>query len=347
MYEDLLGYLLGELNAVERRQMEDALAADPQLRLRYERLRRTLEPLDSLAGDHDPPPGLVDRTMHALDQHADACRPTPRRVDPSRPKSMAPWRGDAAVEQPSFYSISDGIVLALVGLAAITLFLPALANSRYTARKEACQNNLRLIGSLLLDDSLRHGAVFVEIPTTGNQAFAGRFASTMIDRHLLPADTSALHCPGVERRGDVPRTRVPTLAQIDAASGTELDRLQQMAGGDYAYAVGYRDDHGQYVPIRNLNRPYFPILADGPSLHLVGRKSANHGGRGQNIFYEDGHVAFVTELKRFVGDDPWRNRQGHAEAGDGRDDAVLLRSGWPPLVPSAEDDSSALPQPLR
>ncbi len=346
MHEDLLGYLLGELNADQQRQMEAALAADPQLRREFERLRRTLEPLDSLADDQDPPSGLADRTLRAIEQHDEACRPMPRSVVESHAPPTPSWH-DPAAAQPHLSSISDGIVLALVGLTAITLFLPALANSRYAARKVACQNNLRTIGSLLIDDSLRHGGKFVLIPTMGNQAYAGRFASMLVDRQLISANTTALRCPGIEWRDDLQPWRVPTPPQIDNASGAELDRMQQMAGGSYAYAIGYKDDQHHYQPIRNLNRPNFPILADVPSLHLAGRQSANHGGRGQNIFYEDGHVTFVTELKRFVSDDPWRNRQGHAEAGIGRDDAVLLRSEWPPIVPGAADDSNEPLQPLR
>jgi hypothetical protein len=231
-----------------------------------------------------------------------------------------------------FYSISDGIVLALVGLTAITMLLPALANSRYESRKVTCQNNLRQVGSLLIDDSLRHGQQFLEVPVSGPRAFDGIFAPELVKRQLLPADTTALHCPGVAWRDDTGRQqRVPTLEQIDQATGAEAELLRREAGGSYSYVVGYIDGQNRYRQIRNTSRAYFPILADAPSLHLEGRRSANHGGRGQNFMYEDGHITFVTRLVQFGRDDPWRNQQGHAEAGMGRNDAVLLRSEWPPI----------------
>ena len=48
MREDLLGYLLGALNAAEQQRIESRLAADPQLRRELHRLQRCLEPLDAL-----------------------------------------------------------------------------------------------------------------------------------------------------------------------------------------------------------------------------------------------------------------------------------------------------------
>ena len=48
------------------------LAKNPQLRLELERLRRCLEPLESVpeAADVDPPAGLADRVCDAIEAHA-------------------------------------------------------------------------------------------------------------------------------------------------------------------------------------------------------------------------------------------------------------------------------------
>ena len=140
---------------------------------------------------------------------------------------------------------------------------------------------------------------------------------------------------------------VPTLEQIDNATGADLVRLQQRAGGSYAYAIGYVDDRGRYRPIRNRSRPFFPILADAPSPYLEGRQSANHGGRGQNMFFEDGHIAFVTELTQFVGDDPVRNRLGARQFGLDSEDAVLLPSPMPPILRSTRPVPTLIRRPLR
>ena len=347
MHEDLLGYLLGALSADEQRRIENALAVDPQLQRELEQLRLSLEPLDSLQDETDPPSGLANRTLRAIERFDEARRPTPRNVARSRATDsefVSPDRRSASTRR---YSYSDGIVLALVGLAAITLFLPALVNSRYAARKVACQDNMRSIGGLLIDDSFRHGGMFIPVPLTGKHAFAGIFASQLLEQKRIPADTSTLLCPGTPWREDVDSWSVPTLEQIDNATGAELDRLQQLAGGSYAYAIGYVDDRGRYRPIRNRSRPFFPILADVPSPHLEDRQSANHGGRGQNLFFEDGHITFVTELKHFVGDDPIRNRLGVREYGLDREDAVLLPSHMSPILQGTKPARTLICEPRR
>ncbi len=335
MHEDLLGYLFGALSADEQRRVEDALAADPQLRAELERIRGSLEPLDELSEPVDPPAGLAQRTLDSIAQFELSHRPTPRSLQPQdaplhpRRCSRAGAAPDKGSSQHRLYNMADGLVLALVALTAITILMPALVNSRYESRKVACQNNLRIVSLALIQDSLRHANRFLEVPESGNRAFDGIFAPILVDRQLLPVNTTALLCPGVGPRGEVVSWRVPTLAEIDAARELELQRLRAMAGGNYSFAVGYTDQQNRYLPIVNTSRPYFPILADAPNVHL--ESSANHGGRGQNFVYEDGHITFVMRLDELNQDDPWRNYQGLAEAGNGQNDAVLLRSESPPF----------------
>lgn len=330
MREDLLGYLLGALSADEKRRVEEALAVDPQLREELEHLRSLLRPLDALNDDQSPPAGLADRTLQAIGRHDEAHCSVPRSVAQSSTVDDELPAGSSF--QSRLAGLSHGIVLAFVGLTAATLLLPALANSRYQARKSACQNNLRTLGNLVIDDSLRHGGAYILVPLTGNRAFSGIYASTLLQRQLIPADTNSLICPGAVSGEDLNTWSLPTLEQIDNATGAELDRLQQAAGGSYAYIVGYLDQQGHYRAIRNESRPNFPILGDVPSFHLEGRQSANHCGRGQNMFFEDGHIRFVTELTQLVGDDPIRNRRGNPEYGLDGDDAVLLPSSMPPIA---------------
>ena len=66
-------------------------------------------------------------------------------------------------------------------------------------------------------------------------------------------------------------------------------------GGSYGYCIGYVDQ-GVYQPTRNLGRPGFAIMADAPCEDRPGRQSDNHGGRGQNVLFEDGHVAVPRQL---------------------------------------------------
>ena len=330
MREDLLGYLLGALDPDERCRIESELARSPQLRGELRKLRQHLEPLETLNQEVEPPEHLVEGVEALIARHEEAsCRPVPRSLITA---------GAGSVERIGRYAASDGIVLALVGLVAFTLFLPALANSRYLAGKIACQDNLRGLGFQLLEFSGRQpDRSFPFVPVSGNRSFAGVFAPTLLDSHLIPRRCSWLVCPGAVRDDQNAGWSVPTLQEIDRARGYWLVKLQSRAGGSYAYSIGYVEN-GRYRAVRNRGRASFALLADMPSLYLQGRLSANHGGRGQNIFYEDGHILFVIDPANGCGDDPLRNRFGFAEYGADRDDAVLLGSIMRPVVELGRDE---------
>ena len=103
-------------------------------------------------------------------------------------------------------------------------------------------------------------------------------------------------------------------------------------GGDYAYSLGTYSN-GYYRPPRNLLRECFALLADAPSLHLPGRQSGNHGGRGQSVMFEDLHIEFLaTPQCEPRGDDVYRNRLGFVEAGLDEYDSVLGISNSRPLM---------------
>jgi hypothetical protein len=121
------------------------------------------------------------------------------------------------------------------------------------------------------------------------------------------------------------------LLDIDQARGPRLRVLQGRAGGSYAYCVGYIEN-GHLRAVKNRSRAGYALLSDAPSFHLPDRRSANHGGRGQNIFYEDGRITFVTDLRVVPGDYPLLNWDGFAEAGVDCSDAVVLPSGSRPIV---------------
>jgi hypothetical protein len=279
----------------------------------------------------ETPAGLADRVCDAIAAHAAARRPTPRSLSSAR---------SAAGMRLQRYSVSDSIVLSLVVLVAFTLVLPALVNSRYQARKVACQDNLRVLGEGLLNYS-RHdpGQRFPLVPISGSRSFAGVFAPILFEYEMVGPDSAQVVCPGSDLASELAVNdtswSVPTLQEIDRAERFTLQRLQNRAGGSYAYCVGYLED-GRLQAVRNASRPNFALLSDAPSYYLPDRRSANHGGRGQNVYYEDGHYAFVTDVRFVAGDDPWRNREGFAEAGRDQFDSVVLPSGMRPVVDPPE-----------
>jgi hypothetical protein len=327
MHEDLLGYLMGALDADERARVEAELAKSPQLRMELARIRRCLEPLESIreAADVDPPAGLVERVCDAVEAQVAARRPTPRR--------LLSAHASAGICHLERYSVSDTIALSLVVLTAFSLILPALANSRYQARKVACQDNLRVLGEGLLTYSARDpGQRFPLVPLSGSRSFAGVFAPILLDHEMLGPQGSQVICPGSDLATGDRNWTVPTLQEIDQAEKSILQFLQDRAGGSYAYSVGYVEG-GQLHAVKNRGRSNFALMSDAPSCFLPDRRSANHGGRGQNVYFEDGHYAFVTDARIVPGgDDPWRNEADFAEAGTVEDDSVVLPSAMRPVV---------------
>ncbi|MHB8971519.1 MAG: hypothetical protein ACYC3X_08425 [Pirellulaceae bacterium] len=322
MHEDLLGYLLGALDADEQSRIEAKLAESPRLRLELARLRQCLKPLESTWDDWDPPPGLAGRVCESIDAYERSCHPAPR--------SLSRMRMAAGLCLQR-YAVSDCIILTLVVLIAFTLFLPALANSRYQARKVACQENLWTLGKGLFSYSELQLNRFPLVRISGNRSFAGVFAPILLEHELLEPENPPLVCPGSELAAERDGWFLPTLLEIDQATGPRLRILQDRAGGSYAYCVGYLEN-GRLRAAQNQSRAGFALLSDAPSFHLPDRRSAHHGGRGQNIFYEDGHVTFVTDLRALPGDHPLLNWEGFAEAGVDCSDAVLLPSGSRPVV---------------
>jgi hypothetical protein len=151
-----------------------------------------------------------------------------------------------------------------------------------------------------------------------------------LDHELLDPTRPHLVCPASTLAQRATEWSVPTLERIDRAHSSQRWLLQSQAAGSYAYCVGYVEN-GRLRAVKNEDRASFALLADAPSLNQARLRSANHGGRGQNIFFEDGHVAFVTDVRLLPGDNPFRNRDGLAEAGTDRSDAVILPSLLPPL----------------
>ena len=72
--EQLLGYLLGALDAAESRQVEAELDKNPALRVEMARYQELLSRLgmDEEPEEFEPPRGLADRTCDFIAAHGDA-----------------------------------------------------------------------------------------------------------------------------------------------------------------------------------------------------------------------------------------------------------------------------------
>ena len=207
-------------------------------------------------------------------------------------------------------------------LAVAMLLFPALLHSRYDSHIAACQYQLQELSRSLLSYSDKNAGYFPMIPASGNRSVAGIYAPVLVHEGYL-ANSRSLVCPSSRLAHCADRWRVPTWGELDQAQARALRVLQRHLGGSYGYTLGYLDN-GCYRPVRNAGRPYYALLSDAPSLHLPGRQSDNHGGRGQNVLFEDGHVVFLTECVETLGGDAlFLNRPGYVEAGVDRQDSVI------------------------
>lgn len=295
-------------------------------------MRHKLRTLEKGRPDYQPPLGLAARTCESIfccggvfeceppefptasrrTSAADLCEPAPAAV-----AGRGGWR-------PIDVAAAAGIVAA-----AVLLILPAVANSRFEARIAACQNNLRQIGLALTEYSGANQGYFPPVPTKGPLAAAGVYAPTLVRAGYLP-NPRVVICP-CSPLAEADDFEVPAIQQLVSADPRRLRCLQRQMGGSYGYAMGYVEG-GHYRANRNLARFHFAVLSDAPCLHLPDFQSDNHGGRGQNVLFEDGHVVFLTKPQPTdFFDHFFLNDTGFVAAGRRRDDSVIGSSGTSPL----------------
>jgi hypothetical protein len=106
---------------------------------------------------------------------------------------------------------------------------------------------------------------------------------------------------------------------------------RRIMGGSYAYQLGYVEGD-RYCAIRNEGLCRKAVLADAPSDQCKNLQSANHGGCGQNVLYQDGSVCYEKKctLSELDDDHLFLNDDGEEAAGLDRFDTVLGRSGATP-----------------
>ena len=322
--EQLLGFLLDALDDVEREEFERQLQHDPQLQLELESLQSTLEPLAESYEEHEPPPTLAERTCALVTGHANA-----ERVTLARPGFSAAAASGVA---GSRFSLADMFVAAGIFLAAAMLFFPVILNSRHLARQTHCQNNLSHLGLALANYSDKDpGGFYPCVPTEGKFSFAGIYAPILRDSGYLQDPTWIL-CPSSSLAQDPGGFRIPSLAELDRANRITIVVFRRVAGGSYGFNLGFVVDGRHHWP-RNKGRTHFALMADAPNPAWRDLRSLNHGGRGQNLLFDDGHVRFVVEC---VGegylDHPFQNHFGRPEAGVDENDSVIGSSFRSPFL---------------
>ncbi len=308
LHQLLIGYLLEILDPPDRAEVERLLALRPDLVAELERLKASLGPLSLDTDDFEPPADLAQRTADRVT----ATSPDLIPAELANPRGGWRWM--------------DYLAVTAVTVAALMLLAPAMQVAKYRADLAGCQSNLQRIGMALGQYKHTHNGVFPLGQPGEPLAVAGGFAPLLVEHGYLN-DARAFRCPGIGGQRD---WRMPSRADLEAATPTQRVALQEQLSGDYGSTLGVWD--GRTVrAVRDQGRSHFALVADTPSRHLAKLQSSNHCGRGQNVLFEALNVRFLPSPQPLddTADSIYWNRCGYVGPGVALDDAVIGRSGTP------------------
>jgi anti-sigma-K factor RskA len=324
MRDDLLGFVLGALDASEHEQIQQRLEQDAHLRERLERIRRGLRRIDWERQQVEPPAGLAARTCQLVERITD-----PPGIPPAAAlrniRGLTPASRSERSADRSRWTMPDVVVAAGVCLAMACLLLPAIHQSRNRYLVELCANRQRNV-FLALDQYSSDRGYFPVIPASGNAAVAGVYATKLLELELV-RDASDFVCPAAT--GSRLVVGIPTtMQQIYSAQGPQLWKIYHAMGKNYAYRFP-PVINGHLQRVRNQGRTGFALLSDVPLMQSTNSAISSHG-RGQNVLFEDGHVGYLTS-RWLRNDDLFLNHWGLVEAPLDPDDCVLAPSYSSPL----------------
>ncbi|MCG8652681.1 MAG: hypothetical protein MI861_22770 [Pirellulales bacterium] len=340
-------------------RIKQLLREDPVARRELAELERSLKPLEEGYEAVDPPPAdLVSRTMANLPPLPDLPGQVPNLPGqvPATAEKQAPATAEkvesssgalipmqCVVEAPKNAAMAwtDWASGAVAAAMLLGLLLPTVAHERFRARKTACQDKLRELGTELTEFVNRNQqSRLPAVSESGPEAFAGVYAVRLYEAGLLD-DPFLRWCPSVDPPDLDELTLISpeemvTTSDLRQASVDRLRQIQRFIGGHYAYTLGViEQDH--LAPPRFESRSSFAVMSDAPMVGLpggrLGADRIGHGGIGINVLYEDGRVQFLTlSSLESIPDHPLLNHRGRAEAGVNIDDASLAPSWRPPFI---------------
>lgn len=310
--DQMLDYVFNQLDEPSREDFERELASDPAGSDRVARLDGAVRRLIDDGDDYAPPVGLASATLALVERRKS--RPQVQDFIPTR----VPFR------------MADFAVAATVFFAAIfTLAVPIL-RSRAQMDQAACAFNLGRVGVSLAKYSTTHGT-YPHVPAS---LPAGAYGVMLQDSHTL-SDPGVLLCPTASRSKSP--SALPDFERFQKLAASSPDACCRLFDGHFAYNVGYRSPNGQVAPVSDSLRSSVPVASDGPPWSdeegVLDGNSPNHGGRGQNVLFTDGHVSF--RRNRWIGPndtDLFLNEAKLPAHGLTPEDSAVLPSGAPVRV---------------
>lgn len=308
--QEMLDYAFRQTDELSREQAARAIADDPILAQRLDRLERAIERLADDGEVIEPPRGLAERTITFV-----AERRRPRRTILDFVPVKVPFRW------------ADVAVAAGILLAGLVTLLPAVHRSRQRMDQAGCGFNLQQLGMGLA----QYADVHHYYPYATPDSHAGTFPAMLKDAGLL-SDVGTLDCPCNGKsptKGPLPGHRELAMLRLN-----DPDRYRKLLCWDYAYNVGYQHTPGRPGPVLAVHTSNVAILADEPphedGTTVLEGNSPNHGGRGQNVLFADMHVRWHnTRRTSPVDADMFLNEDHRPAPGVSPTDAVLLPGQFP------------------
>lgn len=351
--EEIIAYLLGDADHALIQRFSQLLPVDKELSERVVHFRALLWHLDQSNERFEPPADLIDKTLKRIPAPASSsATPTPigKEIVPTASVSdscasakslvfsMPVSLSSAISDNWLFRNLTDSVALSVSLVLLCSLVLPAMLRARFEARKLHCAENLRQTGVALIQFAItKSDQRFPALDSSGPEAFAGVYTIRLNSAGLL-GSIRQVHCAdasGMRQPQVIELTLLPTLEQLHQANPAQLKHWQATAGGDYAYNLGINEQRRLVAP-RNDGRSHFAILSDAPVFANATENLISHDGRGVNVFYDDGHVSFVSSRllnqSQASADHPFRNRHNMHSAGLDHLDAALAPSFFPPLA---------------
>ena len=330
MREQLIRYLLGELDEDERREVRALLRDNPELQKELAHLKECFAANEDDDAEPLPPRSLAKRTADTISNSDEY----------ELEQMVRSKRMTAISEAPTGilgWSLADLTVAGGVMLAVSMLVFPALRESREGTRRTVCQYNQGQLGIVLAKFSDNHNQL---LPHIGPKEFAGMFVVRLLmEGYAEPGELKEwLFCPAAP--GDVcaglREYKIPGPEQLREMPRIELAKLAATINPCYAVPLPYRDEVGEYHDIVNQHSQYLPVFSDASDA-VPQRIGPNHGGLFIQILFQDGHVkAFTSSMLPSCGDNMFRNSNGVVAVGTAADDSVLASCYVVP-DPTAED----------
>ena len=309
----LLDYHLKQDEPAQRLETQRLLAEDAELQELDQVLVRSFEALGSL-GEEEPPAGLTDRTLQKIAQHRQVQQLAKSAADVA---SGGLKRDRTSRARWVLSNLRDAIAVAAC-LTLVFLFMrPGLQKARHMSQEQACANQFRSIGYGLSQYAhdyrgrmpyvLRpQGAKWLGVGEQDDQHYSNtRNTYLLVKMGYVSVDKFL--CPGADAKKNV-KLRVKMNPQTLKTLQDFTDQHQV----NYSFFLilnnqSFFAKQSENIPIGSDQNPLFvdydshkqTILDLSVNQELQSQNSPNHGGRGQNLLYGDGHVRFSTT--RLVG----------------------------------------------